>query len=143
MRYWCYNLKRGLPNFIRNVWVQRKALWGASWYDYSGLLMYMQGQLKYMECRQRVDSYSLNSDRYCDQMKVCIIILERLIQDDYSVERWNFVEDENAICGLRMEPKYSFPVGRKRIGVLGLKQRQIDKEVLFNIMAKYVDHWWD
>lgn len=142
MRYWYYSLKRGILNFFRNIWIQRKALWGSYWCDYNGLLLYMQTQLKHMEYKQRKDGQHLYTDKYCDQMKVCIILLERLIEDDYDIERWNFTEDRKAFCGLRMTPKYSFPTGDRRVNLLGMKQRKTDKEYLFKVVNKYLDHWW-
>lgn len=133
-----------IPNFFRNIWVQRTALWNARSWDHSGVYMYMRNQLNDMSVNQRKYGLHLNKEKQCDRIDICVKVIDRLLKDEYDIERWDFIEDNKApLFGMRMEPKYDFPSKSRTIYNLSDKQQEIDKEYLFKTLQKRLHHWWD
>ena len=73
------SIKLGVPNLI--TWLP--VIWKDRDWDHYFLYIIIQFKLKQMEKLQRQYGVSTNSNDYADQMKVCILLLERLIKSDY------------------------------------------------------------
>lgn len=137
------DLLRKIKWFFINIWTQRKALWEARPWDYSGMHMYMKYKLKDMSSCQRKYSLHMGKDKHCDRMDICVELLDRIIEDEYLISKWDFVEDDSAFMGIRQFPKYDFPATRKSIRKRDCAQETYDLEYLHKLLNKYTRNWWD
>lgn len=73
------NIKLGIPNLIK--WAP--VIWKDRDWDQYFLYVILQFKLKQMDQLQRKYGHCTNSDKIADQMRVCILLLERIIKGDY------------------------------------------------------------
>ena len=154
------NIKYGTQNIIAWFYV----IWNDRDWDQWFLYKIIQFKLKQMEQLQRKYGNSINSNDYADQMKLCINLLGRLIEDDYLN---NALEPHEKKWG---ESKFTFtPLPDSDLSTLNIevekaqtekekkqenKERMIiynrtdelrkqDLDMLFKNMRKYCEGWWD
>ncbi len=116
MPYWCYATYRFIaciPAGVRNIvrWVP--VVWSDTDYDYEPLLQMMREKLDSMEGAIRANGYGVAHIQDADNMRVCVLLLDRIIADEYPIEA--FRRD----------------------------QRGNDTKYLFELMGKHVLTWWD
>jgi hypothetical protein len=155
------NIKLGIPNLIK--WFP--VIWKDRDWDQHFLYVILQFKLKQMEQLQRKYGISANRNDYADQMKTCIILLDRIIKSDYLIntlkpheEKWgesklNFkkVKDRSELFeGIftvekvtNKKEKDQEHKDRMRLykHVDNLEKQDLD--LLFKNMRKYVEWWWD
>ena len=127
--------------FFKNIYTQRKALWQARPWDYEGIYYYLYHQVDAMEKSQREYGIHLHKEKYCDRMRVVCLILERLIRDEYIIERYSFVKNpkkKDEVFDFDIVPKYDFFTKGAE-----WKQKQIDQDYLFKMLNKHINSWWD
>lgn len=106
------NIKRGIKNLIK--WTP--VVWKDRDYDYQPLLEMMKFKLENMEDFFRNKGIAADAEERADEMKVCIDLLDRLINDvhfkeayDAFHEKWGegkiTFEDEGEYC--KMDINYS------------------------------------
>ena len=159
-----YNIKYGIKNIIKwlpIIWLDRD-------WDYYFLMRMMQHKMKFMEKSMR-KSMLLNGPVYAKQIKDCIILLERLINDEYyseafkehdkkfgdiEIEEIPHIKDDGIIDDDLVE----IEIKRKNVNT---DQDKIDEEKsskdcfrrsrqkqlndlhnLFNSMKSNIFHWW-
>ena len=101
-------------------------------------LPFYQSKYKKHSC---IAEYQLKN--IVDSMSLCIMILNRLIDDNYLFNALHFYEKKNpdwmlnGVGGIPDEKWF----GRcsKRVD----KQRKQDIDYLFKIMSKNIENWWD
>lgn len=96
-----------------------------------------------MSKQQRKHGWGVNTSNDCDHMDVLVKVLDRLIADEYGIERWEFEGLSDELKGWRINPKYDFPKNRANIYKVSERQQYIDKEYLFDELKKRLHHWWD
>jgi len=81
-----------LPNFFRNIYLYRKLLWKARWWDYSYVLINLKTSLEIMH-KGFINGHEEQESRLkkLAKMKRCIQLLESKINDDY-IERIEKIE---------------------------------------------------
>jgi hypothetical protein len=145
MKYW-WTYKVELPyynfkHFFINTWKLRKELSEARPYDWTGVLSLMQGQLKMMEESQRLHSQHLYCQDRAKEIRVCIHLLERIINDDYLKLNYKVAEGKSIFQG-KWEFKHDLPKSVKYC----IKQQHIlkkqDMELLTNILRRSLFDWW-
>jgi hypothetical protein len=149
----------GPKNFIKNVWLYREFLWTNHWWDYVYLLEMIRTKLTID--RQYYDKYgtSVSSKIYALEMKLCALILERLIRDDYDSElinkhdkKWridqcngdDFIDcinnRKNHLTGSeKTQEKLEYLQTIKQIN----ENKDKDFEKVFTYIYKNVQNWWD
>lgn len=142
-RVW-HSIRYDVPNFFRNLYLFRKTLWRYRQWDWSGLYQAMYDSLKGMEEQQRVYGHSVNSHKYAKDIRICLKLLERLIEDDYGTRGYDYVEgDRGTILSGKFVSKYSEQPEWKHGWKLRVAQQNYERELLFKLMAKHSQGWWD
>ncbi len=109
----------------------------------------MRRQLITMEECQRVHGNHLNAHKVAKDLRIVIKLLDRLIEDDYSVQTdgeydWIPCKEDGfteMVCTKPREAKYIFPKGKKLYKHEDNMRKQ-DIEMLFSYMKQY-RRWWD
>lgn len=125
-------------NYVRNIWLFRKALANTTNWDYHGLLLLMQTQLSSMEEGIRLHGYHLNKDNHCRRMRECAYLLKRIADDNYYKADYDWKEG-----GIVVTPLYDYPRNERVISDYTHKQKTRDLERLFYLLNKYIQHMWD
>jgi len=155
------SIKYGIENLIRwapTIWKDRD--WD-HWYLYKML----QFKLIQMEKLHRKYGHAVSSEDKANEMKVCIKLLERLINDEYGENvfkhhhkkwgephfDWEDCKDREGYSELHITHKHvnseeDKKQERKEFSRLSkheeLLKRQ-DIEYLFKMMTKQIQGWWD
>jgi hypothetical protein len=79
------NLKKGIWNLIS--WFS--IIWHDRDWDYYFLYELLKFKLERMENYLRKHGHSLDSEKDADSIQECVVILKRLINEDYVAEDWN------------------------------------------------------
>jgi hypothetical protein len=159
---------RSIKYGIRNLLIWFSVIWNDRDWDQWFLYKILQFKLKRMEKLQRKYGNSTNSEKYADQIKLAVLLLQRLIDDNYlqnvlkpHEEKWGESEMiftpidptegdegfstldfkvENANTEEEKEQEH-----KERMILYkhsdALKQQDLD--LLFKHMRKYIECWWD
>ncbi len=155
------NIKRGIPNLIK--WAP--VIWKDRDWDHYFLFIILQFKLKQMEKLQRKHGISINSKDYADQIKTCILLLDRIIKNDYLTNVLKPHEKKWGESHLNFKPLPDKPgfssgiftvdnVTNKKEEKQENKERmklykhsdyleQQDLDLLFKNIRKYIQGWWD
>lgn len=156
------NCKYGIMNLI--IWFH--VIWKDRDWDQWYLYNILRFKLERMEKIQREYGCHNDSNKTADQIKLCINLLSRLIDDNYLInalkpheKKWGeskmtftpLSDDSNYLSSLTVETE---KVLTKKEKALEHKERMIiytrsedletqDLDMLFNNMRKYIEGWWD
>jgi len=161
VEYFFRSVKYGTENLIK--WFP--VVWKDRDWDHWFLYVILQFKLKQMEKLQRKYGHGLNSEDYANQMRTCILLLDRLIKDDYlenvlkpHEEKWGettmdfkatrerddlyeaYFKTEKAITKKQKEQEHK---ERMRLYKHEGKLKQQDLDYLFKYMHKHILGWWD
>lgn len=133
----------GPKNFIHNLWAYRKFLWTDRWYDDHYLYFMMREKLRHDRGMYKKYSLNLHSQDQINSMKRCILVLDRIINDNYFDNALYFYEKEH--------PDWYGDITRdipdrkwfRRCSDKASKQRQQDIDYLWSLVGKYSKSWWD
>lgn len=140
-------IRYDIPWFFRNIWNFRKTLWVSRPWDWVGLYQSMYDALKGMEEQQRVYGSSVNSNEYAKDICICLKLLERLIADDYLTKGFKYppykgmfskkwsTKDPNSLYSQQPSYREGFKIR--------LSNQRADRELLFKLMARKSQGWWD
>lgn len=133
-------IKPGLGNVIR--WFP--VIYKDRWWDHSFLYSILKKKLELMEEGFRTAGCSTNSEKDAKNMKICVLLLDRLINDayiDYKNERgwspkirFSFEKEEEMT---NQDLDILFKILRKQVMV------DQDLHLLLKIMRKQIRCWWD
>ena len=148
---------------IKNLWKWKKVIWNDRWYDSYFLFKLLKFKLENMEYKFRKDGMHLNNGKDADKMKICILLLDRIIKDEYhdNIFRyhdkkwgepelsWDEYDNENSILNIthknvltegdKKQENKEFRILSKRES----KMKQNDVNYLFKLFSKYILMWWD
>lgn len=88
-----YNIK----NYCKNLYRYRKTLWNSRPWDYQGIYLALHDQLTCMSTAIEKHGHHTDKERVVKDMRICIKLLDRLMEDDYS--KMNYDWDESGIDG--------------------------------------------
>lgn len=154
-----YSIKTGLTNLIKwtpTIWKDRD--WD-QWYLYE----IFKKKLSHMEKFQREYGNSIDSKKIAFQIKTCVLLLDRLIKDDYDEmvfkkhnKKWGEMNLEfqpfkiGLYKGLISRPniKTEKDMEKERREFRRLSEhekmlRKQDIDYLFKLMNKHIQKWWD
>jgi hypothetical protein len=155
------NIRQGIPNLIK--WTP--VIWSDRNWDQHFLYVILQFKLKQMEKLHLEYGHTINAEKYAGEMRVCILLLERIIKDDYLMsclkpheKKWG--ELKMNFKPLQDDPELVSPVftvekaitkeeiiqeNKERMRIYkhvdDLKKQDLD--MLFKNIRKYVEGWWD
>ena len=155
------NVKYGIGNLIK--WFP--IIWKDRDWDHWFLYIILQFKLKQMEKLQRKYGHSVNSEKYADQIKTAVLILDRLIKDDYfsksyenHEKKWGETEmkftplEENPelysvdfVTEKAVTNKQKEQERKEKMRLLHHEEmlKQQDLDYLFKHMRKHIQGWWD
>ena len=155
------NIKLGIPNLIK--WIP--VIWGDRDWDQYFLYIILKFKLEQMVKLQLKYGHSVNSEMYANQMKTCILLLDRIVKDDYLMNALKPHEKKWGESRLNFKPvpdntelyegiytvekvtnkkeKEQEDKERMRIykNVDNLQKQDLD--MLFKNMRKHIEGWWD
>ena len=150
-------------NFFKNIFKYRKFLTNDHWWDYHYFFQMLQLKLTKDAMSYSKYGISLNNDKYVCQMMECVVILERLIEDEYEEKafekidkKWGKLEmsykpykddlTEMVLTRDNIHTEQDEKQSREQSNSLYKKSyanRIDDIEKLFGIMNKNILYWWD
>lgn len=140
-----YDLFRyAIPRFLGNVWYFRSSLANTYDFDYSGSLYFMREHFKQLEPTLR-NGYHLNGDKTADKVKVCILLLDRILD---SSEQYSLSELDLDFSGkrvtLKRKPKNSEHPrhGTKTYWEVTKIKEDQDWELLMKMLNKHMRSFW-
>lgn len=155
-----YDIRHGIKNLID--WFP--VIWQDRDWDHWFLYKIMHKKLERMEYLQRTYGHHVDNIKTADQIKVCKLLLARLIEDDYLMnatkyheEKWGELElVTEEIPGtdlFSVKTKTGIPLTEKEKEIEqklrldkykhGDKMKEQDLDLLFKIMRKHIQGWWD
>ena len=133
MKYW-YKFKHcrdryglsvhGIKQGIRNLIIWFPVIWKDRWWDHSFLYSILRFKLSLMEEGFRTRGMSINSEKDAHNIKICILLLDRLQNDAY-------IDYSEKLVNVRR----SFKEQEQMINQ--------DLDLLFKILRKQIRVWWD
>ena len=149
------NIKKGIGNLIS--WFP--IVWNDRDWDYYFIYDLLHFKLSRMEKYIRKYGHSVDNKKDADSIKECVIILERLINDDYVAEDWDkihekwgdfeFVRREDGRSILECtkvkteEDKEAYKQDVKNCCEKEESLIQKDLHDLFENMKLHIRRWWD
>lgn len=155
------SIKYGIENLIN--WFP--VIWKDRDWDHWYLYRILKLKLSNMEKYHRKYGIALKSDRTADEIKTCVILLDRLLKDDYGDmtfkkhnEKWGEIElswkpcednDDLVECLItrtNVKDEEDEKLERKQFRRLSEHESKLikqDIEYLFNTMKKRIQTWWD
>lgn len=140
---------KSLLRFIHNVWWFRRELWAWWNWDQEPTLRLLKRALEGMYEAHRDDPYHEAHARKAKDIKICIHLLNRIIEDDYCLDKFDYSREEvmhilssgQTFRGFKMnvEKKHDLPSANMRRKIDLKKQ---DTELLFKIMSRKINGWW-
>jgi hypothetical protein len=114
---------RGIKQGVRNLRIWFPVIWKDRWWDHSFLCIMLRHKLILMEKGFRTRGVSTRSEEDAHNMKKCILLLDRVINDDYIT----YNKGDNIRKSFEEE------------------QKMIDQDIdlLFKIIRKQLRAWWD
>lgn len=161
-----YNWFRySLPRGIINLFLWFKVIWGDRQYDHFYIYKLLHHKLTLMEKHIREKGHSVDNEKDAKKIKICVLLLDRLINDVYFEmahkdfdKKWGECQmktspDENNKDYVKLdfvyenvkteEDKKQQKKEQKRIWQHESYLRKQDIAYLFKMMNKHIEHWWD
>lgn len=155
-----YDISRGIRNLVR--WFP--IIWKDRNYDQYFIYVLLHKKLSLTEKCLR-NGYHLYAEKTADQIKLCVLLLDRLIKDEYHLhahkrhdEKWGGpelqfydLEDQPGYSGIdishkNVKTKKDEELERKDFKRACNHQEQLieqDLDMLFKTMRKHIRGWWD
>jgi len=154
------NIKYGIKNLIKWFVV----IWNDRNWDFFFIWVILHKKLELMEKEIRNNGHHVNHIRDAEQIKLCVNLLKRLIDDDYHENVFKNHDKKWGQSHMKWEPTKdpeltSLHIIRdnantdeekeqetKEFRILGSKVEQLkqqDINYLFDYMKKHIQCWWD
>jgi hypothetical protein len=156
-----YNLPRGIINLIK--WFP--IIWQDRDYDQVYICYILQYKLSLMEKFLREKGHCINSEKDAFNIKKCVILLDRIIKDEYHENVFKNHDKKWGEIKLSSKPYendkefHKLLISRKnvvtkedeeqekkeyrRLNKHEVELKNQDYKYLFYLMEKYIKHWWD
>ena len=141
-----YDLIRyDIPRFLKNVVVYRNVLMNTYNFDYSGSLYCMREHFKQLEKSIRY-GHHLYGDKTADKVKVCILLLDRILDfsEQYTLSEFDIDFSDNRIT-IKHKPKNTeHPrYGTKTYLEVSKNKEKQDWELLMKMLNKHMRSFWN
>jgi len=160
IRYFFRDIKKGVENLI--IWFP--VIWKDRWWDHWFFYVILHKKLSLMEENIRKYGNHVNSKKDADKIKICTILVKRLMDDNYHKiamkqhdKKWgesefNFIDtDDPELKELKItyesvkteEDEKNRARDFKR-GMANMDQlMNQDLDMLFSLLRKNIQTWWD
>jgi len=157
---WPRKIKHGIKNLI--IWFP--VIWKDRWWDHWFIYSMLNKKLSLMEKSLRKYGHHTNAERDAHKIKVCAILFKRLMDDNYFEnasrrhdEKWgeaklSFLEIENSEL-LTLEINHDKVITEKdkeqerkdfkRVCKHQDNMNKQDINMVFDLMKKHIQGWWD
>ncbi len=151
---------RSIKNGTKNLVIWFPAIWRDRDWDHFYLYIILRKKLSNMENYHRKYGYSVISEKTADNIKLCVNLLDRLIEDKYCDElfkkhdkKWGKLDfvplsepGKSILTREKIKSKKDDEAESKEFKRLWkheetLKKQDID--YLFKFMSKHIQCWWD
>jgi len=157
-------IRYDFPIGIKNLRRWFKIIWSDRDYDPYFIYTVLHHKLSLMEHFIRHDGHHLYAKRDADQIKKCVLILNRLIEDDYHENAFKDHERKWGVPEMEWTPIDNGELSELHINYPNVKTekdketerkefkrvcehenilREQDLEILFGSMRKHIRGWWD
>lgn len=156
---------RNIPDNIRMICEWIPVLWSNWDWDYNFLLITLRYKLHRMSKHISEHDHLVNSQKYAKQMACCVDIIDRLLNNEYTTEEEKLHEDKWGELIMDSYPAEDYP-GCHTLDIYRVKaresgeeeaerqetmqlhdlaraRREKDLDILFRIMRKNIERWWD
>ena len=137
---------RNIKYFLLNIYHHRKALWYSRPWDYTGTYLVLRDNLKYLSASIEKYGCHLNKEHDVRRMRICIHLIDRLVEDDYYKVDYVLGGKGDNLFGFKRVFKYDLPKagkGSHSVHMQAERLKKQDQDMLFYILNKYIKHWWD
>lgn len=150
---------RNIRRSLYNLWYWFPVIWGDRQWDYIFLVRILGHKLVAMEKFFEIDSIIADSDRVTGEIRRCRMAAERIAKDEYlSValapheKKWGEAEiiwddgrDRLTVAVPSLDDEASTMEKRERLALYRMVDylREQDYEILFALMGKHIQCWWD
>lgn len=148
-----YSIKNGISNIIR--WVS--TIWKLRDWDAEYLYLLIYKHLSHVEYCLRYYGHGVNSVKEADKVRIAKSLAKRLYEKDYFNNALIPVEKRYGELKIRVEKDEKLPMYRKIIFDETPEERKArnraykhsdymeeqDRQMLFKMLNKYIDKWWD
>jgi hypothetical protein len=156
---------RNIPDNIKMICQWIPVLWSNWDWDYNFFLTIIQYKLRRMSKHIGEHDILVNSQRYAKQMAFCADIIDRLFKDEYTTEEEKAHEEKWGELIMDSYPAKDYPgchtldiyrvkareQGREeeereetmQLHNLARARREKDLDILFRVMRKNIERWWD
>jgi len=153
------NIKQG----IKNVWKWLPIVWDDKQWDHVYLYIILRHKLSIMERYFRENGHLVRSEEDAKKMKLCILLLDRLIKDDYSFNAFKKHDKKWGEIDLKRVrlPNGSTGCCISRPNAITRKEKEKERKetircakhedylrkqdivYLFDTIKKHIRSWWD
>ena len=159
------DLPRSISQGFKSLWLWLPIICKDRNWDHQYIYIVLRHKLHLTEQLIRHHGHHVHRKRDADQIKVCINLLDRLIEDEYfemafkkHYEKWGHPdlswrdsEEHKGMCVLNIdypnvktdEDKNAEKKDFKFASTHEAKQREQDLDLLFKLMRKHIQGWWD
>lgn len=148
-----YSIKNGISNMIR--WTP--VIWKLRDWDAEYLYLLIYKHLSHVEYCLRYYGHGVNSVKEADKVRIAKSLAKRLYEKDYFNNALIPVEKRYGELKIRVEKDEKLPMYRKIIFDETPEERKArnraykhsdymeeqDRQMLFKMLNKYIDKWWD
>lgn len=144
---WYSPTERFYKNILRII-QYTPLLWSDRDWDHAFFLKMMSFKLKRMSLYHEKYGHAVRSYEISKKIKICAILAERLSNDKYCEKEYDNYFKEYPIGGdfLTFLHRQMVDKERKDVKRIHVKEqylRQYDKDLLFNMLNKYLEHFCD
>jgi len=156
-------IRYDVPKGIANLWIWFPVIWQDRWWDSYYIYALLHKKLSLMEKNFLKYGHHVGAEKDAHKMKVCRLLLERIIKDDYSPMtvheikwgeaelNWDQLEDGSEYYSLNIIHPKVITVEDKERERKDFKRamdqeeylKKQDIEYLFKMMKKHIRSWWD
>jgi len=152
-------IRYDIPCGIGNLTSYFKIIWEDRDWDSHFLFALLRFKLKRMEQLNRFHGHAVSSIEIADKIKVCVLLLDRIVKDEYEERVFEKHDKKWGDINLDFSDSGCINITRKNVKTkedhekewkehkalwersAALKQQDID--LLFKIMSKHATKWWD
>lgn len=155
-----FRLYRSLKNGIRNLIYWFPIIWQDRNWDHDYIFMIMRHKISDMEKSFKgSDAWSVEAKENSEKMKMCVDILDRLIENDYNKEGFDVLDETWGKIEFKVGSNDHLSIIRKGIKtpedevlertefLKAIEKEDADRKTdikdLFENIEKNIERWWD
>lgn len=135
-------IRYDIPRMFRNLWTFRKTIVGGYYWDSSFLYMAMRDAIT-AQREVLKNGNGTNAPKQVRDMAMALFIIDRLLDDQYDIRKFDFKDDGGGFLGWSIEVKPEIPLSREAIFKLEKSNKRHDLQLLAKLLAQNSPTWWN